>query len=232
MAYNSPFASVAGLDLPALLRRHRATAASLLAGWSIHMALRDRVVGLTRMAGLWKGANVKRKSPGGQTHTVIARGEPVPGSGSANASLRAMTEKPWKRNTVMPYRYDAVLFDLLTALLDSWTLWDDIAGDEPSGRRWRTEYLRLTYGTGAYRRYETLVAEAAATVGLDRRLADTLAERYSELQPWPGVAAALGRLAAARVPLGIATNCSEDLARLGTLPALPPIGLASRSRCW
>jgi 2-haloacid dehalogenase len=114
----------------------------------------------------------------------------------------------------MPYRYDAVLFDLLTALLDSWTLWDDIAGGEPSGRRWRTEYLRLTYGTGAYRRYETLVAEAAATVGLDRRLADTLAERYSELQPWPGVAAALSRLAASRIPLGIATNCSEDLARL------------------
>jgi hypothetical protein len=32
VAYNSTFASVAGLDLPALLRRHRAAAASLLAG--------------------------------------------------------------------------------------------------------------------------------------------------------------------------------------------------------
>ena len=25
--------------------------------------------------------------------------------------------------------YDAVLFDLLTAVLDSWTLWADAAGD-------------------------------------------------------------------------------------------------------
>lgn len=114
----------------------------------------------------------------------------------------------------MPHRYAAVLFDLLTALLDSWTLWDDVAGGEQSGRRWRNEYLRLTYGTGAYRPYETLVAEAAATVGLDRRLADTLAARYSELRPWPEVSAALGRLVAAGVPLGVATNCSEALARI------------------
>ena len=112
----------------------------------------------------------------------------------------------------MPRRYDTVLFDLLTALLDSWTLWDEVAHGEQLGRRWRTEYLRLTYGTGAYRPYEALVAEAAATVGLDRRLADELAARYSELQPWPGVVAALGQLVAAGIPLGVATNCSEALA--------------------
>ena len=111
----------------------------------------------------------------------------------------------------MPRRYDVVLFDLLTALLDSWTLWDSVAGDQPSGRRWRAEYLRLTYGTGAYRPYEALVAEAAAAVGLDRSLADVLAARYAELQPWPGVADALGRLVDAAVPLGVATNCSEAL---------------------
>jgi 2-haloacid dehalogenase len=114
----------------------------------------------------------------------------------------------------MQSRFDAVLFDLLTALLDSWTLWDYVAGDEQSGRRWRTEYLRLTYGAGTYRPYEALVAEAAAAVGLDHGLADTLAARYAELQPWPGVAAALARLAAAGVPLGVATNCSETLARI------------------
>src|ERR1700683_5076841 len=101
------------------------------------------------------------------------------------------------RNEGMPRRYDAVLFDLLTALLDSWTLWDDVAGGEQSGRRWRAEYLCRTYGTGAYRPYETLVAEAAAAVGLDRRLADVLAARYSELQPWPGATTALAALAAA-----------------------------------
>ena len=27
-------------------------------------------------------------------------------------------------------RFRAIIFDLLTALLDSWTLWGDIAGDD------------------------------------------------------------------------------------------------------
>jgi 2-haloacid dehalogenase len=44
----------------------------------------------------------------------------------------------------------AVLFDLLTALLDSWTLWNAVAGSETGGVVWRGEYLRLTYGCGAY----------------------------------------------------------------------------------
>jgi len=40
----------------------------------------------------------------------------------------------------------AVLFDLLTALMDSWTLWNAVAGSPAQGRAWRAEYLRLTYG--------------------------------------------------------------------------------------
>lgn len=60
----------------------------------------------------------------------------------------------------------AVLFDLLTALLDSWTVWNAAAGSEPQGRAWRAEYLRRTYGCGAYLPYEQLVAEAAEAVGL------------------------------------------------------------------
>ena len=48
-------------------------------------------------------------------------------------------------------RYDAVLFDLLTALLDSWTLWADVAGDPRAARRWRERYLALTFSTGRYR---------------------------------------------------------------------------------
>ncbi|MFT6582377.1 MAG: hypothetical protein ACJAU6_002821 [Alphaproteobacteria bacterium] len=31
------------------------------------------------------------------------------------------------------YPYDAVIFDLLTALLDSWTLWRDVAGSSEAG---------------------------------------------------------------------------------------------------
>ena len=58
-------------------------------------------------------------------------------------------------------KYDAVVFDLLTALIDSWTLWNDVAGSPENGMKWRRRYLGITYGCGAYRPYETLVREAA-----------------------------------------------------------------------
>jgi hypothetical protein len=80
--------------------------------------------------------------------------------------------------------YDAVLFDLLTALLDSWTLWNSVAGDEATGRRWRAEYLKITYAAGAYRPYEDLVATAAHNVELSRDLAKELGARYGELRPF------------------------------------------------
>ena len=108
-------------------------------------------------------------------------------------------------------RYDAVVFDLLTALLDSWSLWNAVAGDSEAGLRWRREYLRITYGASAYRPYEALVADAAEAVGLSPRLADDLAARYGELRPWPGVVNELVRLQASGVKLGVATNCSGVL---------------------
>ncbi len=111
-------------------------------------------------------------------------------------------------------RYDAVLFDLLTALLDSWSLWNSVAGSAEAGGRWRSEYLRLTYATGAYRPYEDLVAEAAVAVGLSRDLAQSLGERYGELRPWPGVTATLKAVAALGIPLGVVTNCSERLGQV------------------
>ena len=61
----------------------------------------------------------------------------------------------------MTRRYEAVLFDLLTGLLDSWTLWNAVAGSEEAGRRWRAAYLAVTYRTGRYQPYEELVARAA-----------------------------------------------------------------------
>ncbi len=97
-------------------------------------------------------------------------------------------------------RYDAVLFDLLTALLDSWTLWDAVAG-----------------------------AEAAAEVGLDQRVADALAARYGELCPWPGVAEELVPLVAAGVPLGVATNCSDALGRVAAARVGVPIDVVVTS---
>jgi len=106
--------------------------------------------------------------------------------------------------------FDAVLFDLLTALLDSWTLWNRVVGSDDGGGRWRAAYLRRTYQTGLYRPYETLVAEAAIEVSLPSALASRLAARYHELKPWPEVHEVLGALRGEGMKLGVVTNCSED----------------------
>ena len=108
-------------------------------------------------------------------------------------------------------KFDAILFDLLTALLASRTLWDAVAGGEAEGRSWRAAYLRRTYETGAYRPYEALVAEAATEVGLAPALAGHLAGRYGELEPWPEVGEVLGALRGDGLSLGVVTNCSEEL---------------------
>ena len=107
----------------------------------------------------------------------------------------------------------AVLFDLLTALLDSWTVWNAAAGSEDRGRAWRAEYLRLTYGCGAYRPYEDLVRAAADAVGLPAGAAAALEARWPELQAWSGVAETLAALRG-RTRLAVVTNCSLRLGRL------------------
>ena len=113
--------------------------------------------------------------------------------------------------TALGCRFDAVLFDLLTALLDSRTLWNRVAGSEESGGKWRAAYLRRTYQQGRYRPYEALVAEAATEVGLSSALAQRLAARYQELKPWPEVPEVLSALQRAGLRLGVVTNCSEAL---------------------
>ncbi len=107
-------------------------------------------------------------------------------------------------------RTDAVLFDLLTALLDSWSVWNAAAGSESAGRRWRGEYLRLTYGSGWYRPYETLVREAALATGLNVDAAVRLEEAWDTLPPWDDATSALAALVG-RVKLGVVTNCSTAL---------------------
>ena len=109
-------------------------------------------------------------------------------------------------------RYDAVLFDLLTALVDSWTLWNRVAGGEAPGRAWRAAYLRNTYAAGAYRPYEQMVADAAEEVGLSPALAGELARRYGELDPWPEAGEVLTTLRRDGRRLAVVTNCSEALA--------------------
>jgi len=111
----------------------------------------------------------------------------------------------------------AVLFDLLTALLDSWTLWDAVSGSEATGRAWRAEYLRLTYGSAAYVPYEKLVRDAARAVGLPDHVPQALEERWPELKPWSDVPAALAMLRG-RTKLAVVTNCSITGRPLRVMP--------------
>ena len=41
-------------------------------------------------------------------------------------------------------RYDTVVFDLLTGLIDSWSLWNEVAGCKKIGHKWRSRYLEIT----------------------------------------------------------------------------------------
>lgn len=111
-------------------------------------------------------------------------------------------------------RYDAVMFDLLTALLDSWSAWNLAAGDAAAGLAWRREYLRLTYGAGAYSPYVDVVREAERTSGVAAGATDRLIANWDQLAPWPEAGEVLALLAE-RVPLAIVTNCSVELGRAG-----------------
>jgi 2-haloacid dehalogenase len=103
-------------------------------------------------------------------------------------------------------RFGAIIFDLLTALLDSWTLWGDVAGDEDLGARRRRRSLELIYASGAYRRYADIVAEAG-----DERFAHELLTRWDELEPWPEAPAVLRDLKSDH-RLALVTNTSQELA--------------------
>lgn len=107
-------------------------------------------------------------------------------------------------------QFDAVAFDLLTALIDSWTLWNTVAGSEEDGLRWRAAYLKLTYGAGDYRPYEAIVADAAEVAGIPAGKPKALAERWHELAAWPEVPHVLDALSK-RAKLAVVTNCSTLL---------------------
>lgn len=106
----------------------------------------------------------------------------------------------------------AVLFDLLTALLDSWTVWNAAAGSEEQGREWRAEYLKLTYGCGAYLPYEQLVKDAAAAVGLPDTAPAALEANWGQLPAWSGARELLQALKP-HCKLAVVTNCSRRLGK-------------------
>jgi 2-haloacid dehalogenase len=105
----------------------------------------------------------------------------------------------------------AIIFDLLTALLDSWSTWDIAAGSAEEGRRWRTRYLEITFGCGAYRPYEDLVAQSAKDVQLPASAPAALLREWDSLRPWDEVPAVLAKLKENGYRLGVITNCSCEL---------------------
>ncbi|KAI1140066.1 HAD-like protein [Hypoxylon sp. FL0543] len=116
-------------------------------------------------------------------------------------------------DVVMNWRPKAIIFDLLTALVDSWSLWDAStpSGTSAEGRRWRERYLKLTFGAGAYVPYEDLVRESAREVGLPSSAAEALLRDWGNLQAWPETATVLRALRKRGYKLGVVTNCSKDL---------------------
>jgi 2-haloalkanoic acid dehalogenase type II len=110
-------------------------------------------------------------------------------------------------------RYAAIGFDLLTALLDSWSLFADVAGGRDLGMRWHAASQSLLRGKD-YRPFEDVVRDAGGVVGIERTKADDLLRRWGESTPWPDVPGVLPRLNS--YTRFIVTNCSE---RLGALAA-------------
>ncbi len=116
-----------------------------------------------------------------------------------------MTREPFD-----PVKIEAIAFDLLTALIDSWSLWIGVAGEAALGRAWRRASLRRVTSTGAYRPYEDIVREATVEVGLPLARAEVLLARWDALEPWPEAPGVLRALAGRR--LAVVTNCSQGLA--------------------
>lgn len=110
-------------------------------------------------------------------------------------------------------RYDAVGFDLLTALLNTWALWDEVAGGHDAGHRWHAASQAMLRGRD-YRPFEDIVRDSAREAGIAADRAETLLSRWGDFSPWPDVPDALAALPP--LPRFIVTNCSE---RLGALAA-------------
>ncbi|KAI1090798.1 HAD-like protein [Rostrohypoxylon terebratum] len=122
-----------------------------------------------------------------------------------------MTPAP---STVEPaWKPKVIIFDLLTALADSWSLWNSSTPSSSSseGKRWRECYLKITFGTGAYVPYEKLVRQSAQEVGLPPSAPSALLRDWASLQAWPETGRVLQALRRRGYKLGVVTNCSKDL---------------------
>ena len=142
----------------------------------------------------------------------------------------------------------AVLFDLLTALLDSWTVWNAAAGSsrrDARGARSTCAALMVAAPTA----YEQLVAEAAEAVGLPASAPAALEANWGCCRPgtarascwrrcvriagWAWSPTAPGRWASRRRAAGRGLGRGRDVGRGGLLQAgpaaLPGAGAAGRA---
>ncbi|TAK33981.1 MAG: HAD family hydrolase, partial [Lysobacteraceae bacterium] len=105
-------------------------------------------------------------------------------------------------------RYDAVGFDLLTALLDTWSTWKTVAGDDALGMKWHAASQAMLRGR-AYRPFEDIVRDSAREAGVSAQRAEEMLRRWGDFRPWPDTPVTLERLAGVR--RFIVTNCSQVL---------------------
>jgi len=111
----------------------------------------------------------------------------------------------------------AIIFDLLTGLLNSWPVWDSCIPPSErhvaSGQTWRKQYLEVTYNIPGhtYQPYEDLVHRSAAETGLSPAAPTALIEHMDDIKPWPGVPAILVQLKKQGIKLAVVTNCSKKL---------------------
>ncbi|KAI0836610.1 HAD-like protein [Hypoxylon sp. FL0890] len=119
-------------------------------------------------------------------------------------------------NDEVDWRPKAIIFDLLTALIDSWSLWDASTPSATStdGEHWRERYLKLTFSAGAYVPYEDLVRESARDVGLPSSASEALLRSWRDLQAWPETGQVLRALRGRGYKLGVVTNCSKELGHI------------------
>lgn len=122
-----------------------------------------------------------------------------------------------------------VVFDLLTALINSWSSWDEATPTRTAeeGRRWRSRYLDLTFGAGAYTSstsYEALIRRAAHDVGLPQSAADELLSRWTQLEPWPEVPRVLHSIRSKGLKIGVVTNCSNNLGHIAVKKVEDQVG--------
>lgn len=187
-----------------------------------------RIPSVTR----WKNGVMRGMAGRGVVGEVTAHPAIPPTRSPLLDCLGARSERNCRMHTDSHARapVDVVLFDLLTALLDSWSLWTACAGGAESGRLWRMRYLELTYGCGDYVDYEHLARQSALDTGLPVTAATALVERWGELEAWPEVPDVLAELQRMKIRLGVVTNCSERLGRRAATTLGHPVHLVTSER--